>query len=187
MDSGSFSYERCTPLTFQIASGAVATMSPTPLSGATSKPRQWRVVEQLMFSPVPAISGQLVVVYQDQTDLVGGAEVQGSGARIFTGELRPAWHFTEWLKLQVDALYQALDLKGSSASAARLVKLTVAPTLVAGRGFLARPELRLFATWGFWNAEAAALGTALGTPIASGAFGDDRSGLVVGAHVEAWW
>jgi maltoporin len=174
-------------ITVQLATAALATMSPTPLSGATSRPRQWRVIEQLVFSPVPRISGQLVVAYQDQTDLLGGAEAPGSGARIFTGELRPAWHFTDWFKLQVDAFFQALDQKGSSASAAQLWKLTVAPTLVAGRGFLARPELRLFATWGFWNAESAALGETLGTPMASGAFGGDLSGLVVGVHAEAWW
>jgi maltoporin len=174
-------------VTFQLATGAVATMSATPLSGATARPRQWRVIEQLTFSPVPEISGQLLLSYQDQTHLIGGREAPGSGARILTGELRPAYHFTDWLKLQTDVFLQTLDVKGARSGTARLLKLTVAPTLVAGRGFLARPELRLFATWGFWNPEAAALGDALGTQLASGAFGTDRSGVVLGAHVEGWW
>jgi maltoporin len=174
-------------VTFQFANGAVATMSAAPLSGATAGPRQWRVIEQLVFSPVPWLSGQLFLNYQDQTNLVGGQEAPGSGARIFTSELRPAYHFTDWFKLQADVFFQALDVKGSSAAAAKLWKVTIAPTLVAGRGFLARPELRLFATWGFWNESAAALGDALGTPIASAAFGTDRNGLVLGAHIEAWW
>jgi maltoporin len=173
-------------LTFQWASGAAATMSPTPLSGATSRPRQWRVIEQLTFD-LRVVSGQLVLVYQDQTGLLAGAEQPGSGARIYTAEARPAYHLTDWFKVQVDALFQALDPKGSGAAAATLWKLTVAPTLVTGRGFLARPELRLFATWGFWNQSTADLGGSLGTPIASGAFGDARSGVVVGAHVEGWW
>lgn len=174
-------------LSFQLANGAAATMSPVPVAGASSRPRQWRVVEQLMFAPSPAISGQLFLVYQDQTSLLGGAEAPGAGARIYTAELRPAWHLTAWFKVQADLFWQALDEKGSSAPAARLVKLTVAPTLVAGRGFLARPELRLFATWAVWNAAAAALGERLEDPVASGAFGSGREGLVVGAHVEAWW
>jgi maltoporin len=140
-----------------------------------------------VFAPVPEVSGQLALGYQDQTDFLAGAEKPGSGARIYTAGLRPAYHFTDWFKVQVDGLVQFLDEKGSSAHAARLAKLTVAPTLVTGRGFLTRPEFRLFATWGFWNGSAAAPGDALGTPIASGVFGTDRSGLVLGAQVEAWW
>ena len=174
-------------VTFQFANGAAATMLATPLSGATSGPRQWRVIEQVMFSPVPEISGQLFLLYQDQTNLLGGKEAPGTGARIFTSEIRPAYHFTEWFKVQTDVFFQVLDQKASSAGAARLLKITLAPTLVAGRGFLARPELRLFATWGFWNAAATALGDALGTPMASGVYGTGTSGLVIGAHVEAWW
>jgi maltoporin len=174
-------------LSFQYANGAAATMQATPLSGATSGPRQWRVIEQLMFFPIQEVSGQLVLVYQDQTNLLGGQAAPGSGARIYTAQIRPAYHFTDWFKLQTDLFLQVLDEKGSSAGTPQLAKVTVAPTLVAGRGFLARPEIRLFATWGFWNAAAAALGDRLGTPIASGVFGSDRSGLVVGAHVEAWW
>jgi maltoporin len=177
-------------VTFQWASGAAASMSPAPVSGATSRPRQWRVIEQLMFGPVPQVSGQLFLLYQDQEDLLGGLEARGSGARIYTAELRPAYHFTDWFKVQADVFWQALDVKGASGPAAQLVKVTVAPTLVAGRGFLARPELRLFATWGFWNDAAVALGTALdpGHPaMASGAFGDATHGLVIGVHVEGWW
>ncbi len=174
-------------VTFQYANGAAATMSPTPLSGATSRPRQWRVIEQLMFSPVPAVSGQLFLLYQDQTNLLGGREAPGTGARIYTGQIRPAYHFTDWFKVQADAFLQTLDQKGVSGPMGRLFKLTLAPTLVAGRGFLARPELRLFATWAWWNAAAASLGDALEAPIASDAFGAHRSGLVVGTHVEAWW
>jgi maltoporin len=174
-------------VTFQFANGAAAIMSPAVLSGADGGPRQWRVIEQLMFFLVPEISGQLFLLYQDQTNLLGGRVAQGSGARIFTSEVRPAYHFTDWFKLQVDLFFQTLDVKRSSVDAANLLKVTVAPTLVAGRGFLARPELRLFATYGRWNRSAAALGTTLDAPLASGAFGADTSGLVLGAHVEAWW
>jgi maltoporin len=145
------------------------------------------VIEQVLFDPTPSVSGQLVLAYADQRNLTGGRLTPGGGGRLYTAELRPAYHFTSWFKIQVDAFFQTFDFRGSDAAAAELWKVTFAPTLVAGRGFLARPELRLFVTWADWNGSTEALGDAAGAPIGSDVFGSDTSGLVFGAHVEAWW
>jgi len=181
-------------LTFQYASGAAAIMTSRSLVGASSDPKQWRIIEQLAFFPIPEVSGQFIVIYQDQDNLLNGEAAQGSGAQIFTGEVRPSYHFTDWFKLQGDLMYQSLSVKNSTASAASLVKVTLAPTFAAGRGFFARPEFRVFATYAAWNDSAVALSTALNTSttspgptIASGAFGTDKNGLTFGVQMEAWF
>jgi maltoporin len=185
-------------LTFQYASGAVSTMTSGALTGATSDPKQWRIIEQVAFFPIPEVSGQFILIYQDQDNLLNGGVAQGSGAKIFTGEIRPSFHFSDSFKLQGDVFYQTLSVKNSSAvagapsSAATLLKVTVAPTIVTGRGFFARPEFRVFATYGVWNDSAVALASTLNPPattptIASGAFGSDKNGLSFGVQMEAWW
>jgi maltoporin len=177
-------------LTFQYAQGAEAAMNSGVLSGATSDPKQWRVVEQLVFLVNNEISGQIALIYQDQSHLLNGAPTTGAtntGARIFSAEVRPSYHFTDYFKLQLDALYQTLSVKDAVAGldAANMLKLTVAPTLVTGRGFFARPEFRVFATYGVWNDAAVTLAGASG--IANGAFGADKHGISFGAQMEAWF
>lgn len=184
-------------LTFQYAQGAEASMNSGVISGATSDPKQWRIVEQLVFLLGQEISGQLALVYQDQTNLLNGAQVVGAptvgtGAQIFTAELRPSYHFSDYFKLQLDGFYQMLKVKDAVAGFgdnASLFKLTVAPTIVTGRGFFARPEFRIFATYGVWNDAAVALAGASGlkTGIAQGAFGTDKNGLSFGVQMECWF
>jgi len=180
-------------LTFQYASGATSVMNNGVLSGASSDPKQWRIVEQVVYLIANQVSGQANVIYQDQSNLLNNGPITGtspgSGARIFTVEVRPSYHFNDWFKLQLDAFFQTLSLKDAPTitSAANLFKLTVAPTLVTGRGYLARPEIRFFVTYGVWNNSAVALASALNTPIASNAFGGDKSGASFGVQVEAWW
>lgn len=181
-------------LTFQYAQGSEAMMNSGILSGATSDPKQWRVIEQLVFLIGSRWSGQASLVYQDQKNLLNGAQVVvptvGTGARIFSAELRPSYHVNDYFKIQLDAHYQALKVKDALAGfneTAQMLKLTLAPTVVTGHGFFARPELRLFATYGVWNDGAAALASGLGTQIASNAFGADKHGVSFGAQMEGWW
>ena len=181
-------------LTFQYAQGSEAMMNNGILSGATSDPKQWRVVEQLVFLIDNQWSGQASLVYQDQKNLLNGAQVVvptvGTGARIFSAELRPSYHVNDYFKIQVDAHYQALKVKDARAGfdeTAQMFKLTVAPTIVTGYGFFARPEIRFFATLGVWNDGAVALANGLGTQIASNAFGNDKHGISFGVQLESWW
>lgn len=67
---------------------------------------------------------------------------------------------------------------------ARLSKITFAPALVVGRGFFARPELRLFVTYADWNETAADVGVFQGT--ATNPF-DGTDGLTYGIQAEVWW
>jgi maltoporin len=175
-------------LTFQYASGAEAAMNSGVLSGANSDPKQWRVVEQLVFLVGNEWSGQLALIYQDTSNFITGGlatgATTGTGAKIFTAELRPSYHFNDYFKLQVDAIYQTLSFKDSNVSSENMFKLTVAPTLVTGRGFFARPEIRAFATYATWNDSAQ---TVSGGGIANGAFGTDKNGISYGVQMETWF
>jgi maltoporin len=169
-------------LVFQYGQGAFANESGGGpgqlLAGGTSDDKQWRIIEHLVVNPTREISGALVLVYQDKS------AAGSTGARIFTGELRPSYHFNDWFKLTLDAFYQTVSIKNAPAGTGSpsLVKITAAPTLVLGRGYYTRPELRLFVTFADWNDAAAALG-----PIGGGAFGTDTSGASFGAQVEMWF
>src|SRR5699024_6258010 len=68
---------------------------------------------------------------------------------------------------------------------ARLSKITFAPAIVTGRGFFARPELRLFVTYADWNDTAANVGVFQGT--ATNPFDDSTDGLTFGIQTEVWW
>jgi len=172
-------------LAFQFGLGAfsrVAGDGPGQLlAGGTTDHQEWRFIEHLVIHPVEQLSGALVLVFQDQTAPTGG------GARIFTAEVRPAYHFTDWFKLQADVLYQVLWTKNAAAGAGTpmLFKATLAPTIALGREYYSRPELRLFATYSAWNDAAATAAAA--HPMASGAFGSALSGFTFGASVEIWF
>jgi maltoporin len=64
-----------------------------------------------------------------------------------------------------------------------LFKVTPAIELSAGRGFFARPELRLFATYATWDSAAGQNGVVLG----GNPFGDNGHGWTYGMQAEAWW
>jgi len=171
-------------LAVQYGSGAFAKESGDGpgqlLAGGSSKDKQWRIIEHLVINPTKEISSAFVVVYQDIS------APASTGAKIFSLEVRPSYQFTDHFKLSLDGFFQQIADKTSRANGgfgtANLTKLTVAPTLVLGHGYYARPELRLFATYGSWNNDAAALGT-----IANGAFGTSKNGTSVGWQLEIWF
>ncbi len=150
------------------------------LSGAPTDDKQFRIIEHLVVNPTSDVSGAFVAVYQD----LSGAN--STGARSIALELRPAYQFSDHFKISADLFFQSISDKTSKADGgfgnATLTKLTVAPTIVLGRGYYARPELRFFATYGAWNTDAQALGT-----MASGAFGTDKSGASIGTQLEIWF
>lgn len=168
-------------LAFQYGSGAfVKSTGDGPnnqlLAGGTSDDKQWRIVEHLVVNPTKEISGALVLVYQDIS------RAGNAGGKIITAEVRPAYQFTDHFKVSLDAFYQSINFDNDALGTATLTKLTLAPTIVLGHGYYARPELRFFATYGSWNDDAAALGT-----IASGAFGTTKNGTSFGTQLEIWF
>jgi maltoporin len=176
-------------LAFQYGTGAFAKeVGDGPgqlIAGGTSDDKQWRVIEHLVVNPTPELSGALVLIYQDKST----AGTVSNGSKTFSAELRPAYQFNDWFKFAVDGFYQSLTVKNAPTGlgAASLLKLTAAPTFVLGRGYYARPELRFFVTYASWNDNAVKMATAAGAPIASGAFGTDKSGTTFGASVETWF
>jgi maltoporin len=165
---------------FQFGMGSMSNMNGQAAVGASSDVQQWRILDQFHLQPIPQISGALVLVYQNKS------ADDDAGASILTAEVRPAYHFNDYFKIALDVSYQSVWLKNSDADMANLLKITLAPTLVAGRGYFARPEIRLFVTYAHWNDSAVALGIENEQPIASGAFGQDTDGLSFGVHMEGW-
>lgn len=162
-------------LAVQYGMGTAWNLSAFPDFGGTSDDKQFRVVDFFQFQASDAFSGMFLVTYQDITHVADG------GSRIFGIGFRPVLHMSDYFKLQLDlGLAQSKD-KAAGAESNMLWKATLAPTIVAGGGYWARPELRLFATYASWNDAATASG------VANGAFGNDNSGWTMGAQLEAWF
>jgi maltoporin len=91
--------------------------------------------------------------------------------------------FTEHFKLLGEAGYDRV-VKSNGAAPQFLTKLTVAPAITTGKGFLTRPELRLFYTWALWNDAARTASIDSGMLYTSTLF---LSGSTFGMQAETWW
>ena len=152
---------------------------PYPSNGESEDNKTWRVVEMLQWQTSPQFSGMFTAVYQDQQD----------NYKWLSYGVRPVWHINPYFKMQFE--YGHDEVKPTSGDAnnrrtRKLDKLTIAPTISAGGGFWARPEIRVFYTYAKWNDAARDLwgGVAGGT---GGRFGSDTDGSTIGFQVEAWW
>ncbi|KAB0577092.1 carbohydrate porin [Ideonella dechloratans] len=150
-----------------------------PDNGQDEASKTFRVVEMLQWQINPSFSGMATFVHQDQKD----------NYKWTSFGVRPVWHVSDYFKVQAEYGYdQVTPTSGDDINrqTRRLSKFTIAPTIVAGRGFWARPELRLFYTYAKWNDAARDLwgGVAGGT---SGRFGSDTNGSTIGFQVESWW
>jgi maltoporin len=67
-----------------------------------------------------------------------------------------------------------------------LTKLTGADAVTADLGFMARPELRLFATWAVWN-EAARIAGIDSRRLYTDFYSNILSGTIFGLQAETWW
>lgn len=134
----------------------------------------WGIQDSIQWQISPELSGMAVAGYFDYKNNYTWTYV---GAR-------PVYHFSDYFKLQAEVGLN--EVKPDGAATRKLAKLTIAPTLVAGRGFWARPELRAFYTYAKWNGAARDGwgGVAGGT---AGPFGNSTNGSSYGFQVEAWW
>jgi maltoporin len=139
----------------------------------------WGIQDSLQWQLSPAFSGMAVV---------GHWKFKNNYKWTYIGA-RPVYHFSDYFKLQGEAGYNQVKPEGRPT--AKLAKLTIAPTLVAGRGFWARPELRFFYTYAKWNGAArdGVFGPGGGTVAGgvTGPFGNETHGASYGFQVEAWW
>jgi maltoporin len=183
-------------IAFQWAQGTAASMNQYPDTSATDKARQWRIVEHLVLQPVKEFSGTLAVVYQD-TERFYGTDNNRKSLGI---GVRPAFHVNDYFKLQAEVGFSQSQRKAidgnTNTRTASLTKLTFAPTITPaanpGGPVFTRPELRLFATYAFWNGAAqddgiVGQGSCSATGASTSPFNCDKNGVTFGAQLEAWW
>lgn len=142
----------------------------------------YRVVDYFDWQTSPRWGGQAVAMVQKDTRELGGSQEWISiGARLSYG-------LTDTFKIVTEL---GRDQVRTDDGTRQLTKFTIAPTWSPrGAGWAARPEFRLFYTYGQWNqaaqdaADAYDAGSALSS---TGAYGRTLHGSKVGFQVEHWW
>jgi maltoporin len=137
-----------------------------------------RVFDNLWIQPTWNFGVEMVALVQkDKSDAVGSSTWTSLG-------VRPVYALTKNLKLVMELGTDRVT-SPSGGAAQRLTKVTFAPTISAGPGLWARPELRAFVTYGRWNDAATAAVNAAnsGGPV----YNNRTSGTSVGFQVETWF
>ncbi|PRY26618.1 maltoporin [Aliiruegeria haliotis] len=130
-----------------------------------------RFVNQTLLRSSESLETQATFVWQ-QIDFADSKDTWISvGAR-------PQYNFTDDWGVALEVGYDHVN--GDSYDNASLAKVTLAPFYSFGkRGYFARPQLRLFATWAEWSDQGAITNQA--------AYGSNTEGTSVGAQFETWW
>ena len=150
--------------------------------------KEWRarVVDVVTVQPTAWLGAQATIVYQHDdlgfTDPAGNP-TQGGISDWFSAGTRVGCALNEHFKLLGEAGLDHVK-KDNGADAQWLAKFTFAPAITAGKGFLTRPELRLFYTYAMWN-EAARTATIDSGQLYTAT--DKLSGAIYGAQAETWW
>jgi maltoporin len=144
------------------------------------KESRLRLVDVLTIQPTPWLGAQATVVYQHD-DM--GTPNAGDVTDWISAGTRVGWGFTEHAKLLGEVGVDQVK-KDNGADPQWLAKFTFAPAITAGRGFLNRPEIRLFYTWAMWNEAARTAKIDSGGLYTST---DKLSGSIFGAQAETWW
>jgi maltoporin len=141
---------------------------------------RFRIVDVFTIQPTAWLGQQVGLVYQH--DDLG---TSGSQTDWYSAGTRLGWAFTKHAKLLGEAGLDRVK-KGNGSDPQFLAKFTGAIALSAARGFLARPELRLFYTWAMWN-DAAQTATIDSGRLYTDTYPNLRSGAVFGVQGETWW
>jgi maltoporin len=103
-----------------------------------------RLVDVLTIQPVEWLGGQATFIYQhDDLNQQGTSDWISAGARV-------TWAPLKYAKLIGEVGYDHVK-KSVNSDPQMLTKFTIAPALTTDRGFMARPEIRIFYTWAMWN------------------------------------
>lgn len=154
---------------------------------ARKKSSTIRVSEQLVING-DTISSESVLIYQS-TNFGDAKDSSGNTVKDLkelTIGTRPIYHVNKNAAVALEYAYtnvsDALEPDGTNNewNDATLHKLTLAPQLTADKGYWARPQIRLFATYAMWNDEAKG-------KIGDGVYANDKSGFTTGAQLETWW
>jgi maltoporin len=144
---------------------------------------RFRVVEVLTIQPTRWLGAQGALVFQ--RDDLG---TMGSRTDWISAGGRVGFGFTEHAKLLGELGVDRMK-RSNGSDAQMLTKATIAPTITAGRGFLTRPELRLFFTYAVWTKPAAINGVdsenLYKNPDENNVY--TLSGYTFGVQAETWW
>ena len=141
-----------------------------------------RVVEILTIQPLDWLGGQVAGVYQHDNNFLGN---QGLTADWYSAGGRAAVAFAKHAKVLGEAGYDQVT-QNNGGALQYLAKFTGAVALTSDRGFLSRPELRLFYTWAVWN-EAAQIKTIDSGRLYTDTYPNLRSGATFGVQAETWY
>jgi maltoporin len=161
-------------LIVQYGMGPGADLSQSLALTTDSDRSRLRILDTLAFQLTEDVGGQLVGLFQHDELEPGSQDWFSLGGRV-------SYAFAEHFKLLTELGFDMVSPdEGDSAT---LTKLTVAPTIAAGKGFWMRPELHLFATVALWNDAARdgvdSVGIYQGT--------DRTAGATFGIHGQGWW
>lgn len=137
-----------------------------------------RIFDDVWVQPSWNFGMEMVALMQkDKSDANGSSTWTSFG-------LRPVYALNKNLKLVMELGTDRVTL-ATGGPAQRLTKVTFAPTISAGPGLWARPELRAFITYGKWNDAATAAVNAANN--SGPVYNNGTSGASFGFQVEAWF
>jgi len=133
-----------------------------------------RIVESPQWQ-IGNFGGQGIIAYTEHKSTAGTTKYGSLGAR-------GSFAMTTNFKLLAEIGYDNVKPAGGGATV-NMTKFTFAPTVSPDVGFWARPEIRLYVTYGTWNGAANAASGATGYAD----LGNKKSQTSFGIQTEAWW
>jgi maltoporin len=134
-----------------------------------------RIVEHALFQPNEYFAVMPVFIYQQSKS---GLPDEGWTRWISIGA-RPQVFLSDLFSVALEAGFDHTH-SGDGRFDGWLQKVTLAPQIAAGRLFMSRPVLRVFATYAHWSD--GLRGFVGGVP-----FQNDTEGVTYGVQSEAWW
>ncbi len=161
-------------LWFQVSQGSAGLTGNFGGLSDGSDVKKIRIADGFQFQINDALGGQAIASFQSNKSDAGDATITSLGGRV-------SYALTRNFKLVTELGMDRVKPKGGES--ANLTKLTIAPTIAAGKGFWDRPELRFYVTTAKWNDAAndqAGLNGLTG-------IGDGKtSGTSYGVQAEVW-
>jgi maltoporin len=132
-----------------------------------------RIIESVQWQ-VGNFGGQGILGYTQHKSTAGTLKYTSIGGR-------GSWAFTNNFKLVGEAGYDKVN--AAVGPNTNMFKLTVAPTVAFDKGFWARPEIRLYGTYGTWNDGA----NQASGPTGYADLNNAKNAFTYGIQIEAWW
>ncbi|RZA05146.1 MAG: carbohydrate porin [Proteobacteria bacterium] len=148
-------------------------------------PERYRVVSNWNVQPIPKLGLHAAATFEIWNPHVPGIDKSG---RWWNIAARPIWFLTKHTQLALEAGHSVyydrgeVNAAGGSVGPRHLTRITIAPQLAVDSTLWARPVLRAFYSYGFWN-DANRAAVAERAPTFAGA----SSGHNIGVQTEVWF